>query len=75
MTDRVKGLYVVLDADYRVDDVEAIVSAIKMVKCVADVQTEDMVSDVDDYMARTRVRSELAKSLNTLVTDVLTQKS
>ena len=75
MTDRVKGLYVVLDADYRVDDVEAIVNAIKMVKCVADVQTEDMVSDVDDYMARTRVRSELAKSLNTLVTDVLTQKS
>ena len=75
MTDRVKGLYVVLDADYRVDDVEAIVNAIKMVKCVADVQTEDMVSGVDDYMARTRVRSELASSLNKLINDILTQKS
>ncbi len=57
MTDRIKGLVVGLDQDYREDDVQAIVDAIKMVKGVASV--EQSVATVDDYLNRERVRQEL----------------
>lgn len=59
MTDRVKGLYVALDKDYRVDDVEAIINAILMVKGVQRVETEGMVTNPDDWMARNRAAMEL----------------
>lgn len=61
MTDRVKGLVITLDKDYRTDDVEAIVNAIKMVKGVADVDTS--ITDMDDHMNRTIIRQELTKKL------------
>ena len=57
MTDRIKGLVVVLDQDYRTDTVDEIVNAIKMVKGVAAV--EKNVATLDDYMNRERVRQEL----------------
>jgi len=57
MTDRVKALTVVLDADYRDDDIEALVDAIKMMRCVADVRPE--ISTYEDYMHRARVRSDI----------------
>ena len=59
MTDRVKGLYVVLDKDYRTDDVEHIMNAIRMVKGVHTVDHEGMVSDFDDYANRQRAAMEL----------------
>ncbi len=52
MTDRIQGLTVALDRDYRDDDVEAIVNAIMMVKGVKGV-TKSVV-DTADYTARVR---------------------
>ena len=64
MTDRIKGLTVTLDQDYRDDDVEEIVNAIAMIRGVAHVALH--VTDVDDHMARQRVRHEISADLITL---------
>lgn len=63
MTDRVKGCYVAFDQDYRVDDVEVILKAIRMIKGVAEVSAEDMVRTPDDWMARQHVRQQLADKM------------
>jgi hypothetical protein len=47
MTDRVRSLTVTLDKEYRVDDVEAIVNAIKMTRGVATVENGPVVSGQD----------------------------
>lgn len=59
VTDRVRGAYVVFDHDIRTDDVEAVVNAIRMVRCVADVKTDQFVNNPNDYMARARVADEV----------------
>lgn len=56
MTDRVKALTVVLDADIREDDVECIVNAVRCIKHVSSVTMETV--GLDDYMARQRVASD-----------------
>lgn len=61
MTDRIKGVYVALDKDYRVDDAEEILAALKMVKGVLDVTGD--VCDFDDWNNRTRIRQELSAKL------------
>jgi len=61
MTDRIKGVYVALDQDYRVDDAEEILAALKMVKGVSDV-TGDII-DMDDWSNRVRIRHELSAKL------------
>lgn len=61
MTDRIKGLIVVLDKDYRDDDVKAIVDVIRMVKGVVAVRKS--VTDAEDWMNRTRVKHELLDKL------------
>jgi hypothetical protein len=57
MTDRIKGLTVTLDRDYRDDDVETIVNAIMMVKGVVNVAKS--ITTLDDHINRTRIRAEL----------------
>jgi len=57
MTDRVKGFVVTLEKDIRIDDVEVILSAIKMIRGIANVETS--VSDYDDHMNRERIKYEL----------------
>lgn len=61
MTDRIKGLTVTLDRDYRDDDVEAIVDAIKMIKGVIDVELH--VTEIEDHMARARVRYDVQDAI------------
>lgn len=61
MTDRVKGFTVVLDKDYRTDDVEAILSAIKMVKGVLTVSP--LIVDPSDYINRMRIQSDLEEKI------------
>lgn len=61
MTERIKGLVVTLDHDYRDDDVDAIVNAIMMVKGVIDVKKS--VTDIDDHMNRTRVVNALRQKV------------
>jgi hypothetical protein len=63
MTDRIHALTVVLDRDIRDDeDLEPVITAIRMVKGVADV-TDKHVTAPDDHMARARLRSELGSTM------------
>lgn len=57
MTDRIRHVTITLDRDYRDDDVEVILSAIKMIKGVAKVQPK--IVDVPDLLARAAVQADL----------------
>lgn len=57
MTDRVKGCHVAFGKDIRVDDVEFIINAIKMIKGVDSVTLN--ITDADDYMNRAVMKQEL----------------
>lgn len=61
MTDRIKAFTVVLDEDYRTDDVEQIHKALLMIKGVLSV--EPLVADAMDHVARQRARAELTEKL------------
>lgn len=61
MTDRIHALTVILDGDYRDDDVQTIVQAIQMIRGVSDVTTH--VTDLQDHAARERVKTELREKL------------
>ena len=61
MTDRIKGLVITLDHDYRTDDVDTIVNAIMMVKGVANVSKS--VASPDDHMNRARIVYKLRQNV------------
>lgn len=68
MTDRIKGFTVVLDKDIRVDDIEFVVNAIKIIKGVIGV--ESLVVDHSDYIARTRYRREVIEKINNVLEEL-----
>ena len=57
MTDRIRKLTVVLDRDFRSDDVQQIIDAIGMTKGVSEVKMH--VVGGEDWMARATVRNEM----------------
>ena len=57
MTDRVKGFTVTLEKDTRIDDVEFILNAIKMIKGVLHVKPS--ITKSDDHFARQRLKMEM----------------
>ena len=61
MTDRIRILTVTLDNDYRSDDVESVLNAIRMVKGVALVETR--VVEGGDYMNRQIATMELRQKV------------
>ncbi len=61
MTDRVKGFTVTLEQDIRIDDVEAILNAVKMIRGVAHV--EPSISTSEDHFARERVKMEMREKI------------
>jgi hypothetical protein len=61
MTDRVNSFLVVLDKDRRVDDIDAITTALRMVSGV--VSVTPMVDDYTDVVARSQLRRELKSRL------------
>ena len=64
MTDRVRTATVLFDRDFRIDDVETVLDALRMIKGVADVSfDEDDVTRVEDYYARRAVSMELGKGI------------
>ena len=65
MTDRIKGLTVVLESNIREDDVQVIVDAIKMIRGVGDVQTH--ISNLDHYLAFSQARMEMEKDIYNLM--------
>lgn len=72
MTDRVKGCYVAFDKDLRTDDVECVLDAIRMIRCVAEVTAEDYVTDPDDWMNRQQIRSDVGWTCSTVLHTLLT---
>jgi hypothetical protein len=67
MSDRIKGLIVHLDKDYREDDYEAVMNAIRMLKGVTDV--EPVMVDIDDHLNRQRIKRELEEKLFKVLRD------
>lgn len=57
MSDHTRCLVVVLDEDYRTDDAQSIVDAIKMVRGVRDVSAH--VSDITQHVAIETARAEV----------------
>jgi hypothetical protein len=72
MTDRVRHLTITLDEDTRVDDLEAVVSAIRHVRGVAGV--EHHVVRMEDHLARQAVRAEVQQKLHEAVNSVFRQR-
>lgn len=58
MTDRIAYLSVVLDGDYRDDDVKPIVKAIKMIRGVGSVSLGPAVTG-DDHLNRLRIKGDV----------------
>ena len=73
MTDRYKGFVVHLDHDIRSDDSEAIITAIKMVKGVAEISP--LVSKSEDMIAYMRGRNEILKQLHDFLMELYTGKT
>lgn len=65
MTDRLKGLIVTFEKDFRDDDAEHLIDAIRMLRGVLSVKP--LVSNIDDHIAQERVRRELGEKLLTVV--------
>ena len=61
MTDRVKGFTVTLEHDIRVDDVEMILNAVRMIHGVAHV--EPSITTSEDHMNRMMIRTEMRKKI------------
>lgn len=69
MTDIVKGFLVTLEEDIRIEDVEVIMQAIRMIKGVADV--EPSVLTTEDLMNRRRIKYELRDKFYKFIKDEL----
>ncbi len=61
MTDRIKGLVITLDNDYRIDDLENLINAIEQFRGVASVSPS--VASTDDHINRSRIKLELKQKL------------
>ena len=61
MTDRIKGFTVTLSHDIRIDDVEPLIEAVKMLRGVAHV--EPSLTTADDHMNRQMIMLELKQKL------------
>jgi hypothetical protein len=61
MTDRIHALTVVLEKDFRDDDCQHIIDAIKMIRHVVSVEAH--VSDLDTHTAYVRARADLGERL------------
>jgi hypothetical protein len=61
MSDRTNTITIVLDKTYRVDDTDAILNAVRMIKGVASADCN--VADAIEYMAETRARIEIEQKL------------
>jgi hypothetical protein len=71
MTDRVHSLTVVLEHDYRDDDVEVIVSAIHQIRGVLRVDTH--VTEISDHMAESRAIEHWRRKLVDLLWPTLAE--
>jgi len=68
MSNPVRVLTVVLDRDYKSEDLESVLGAIRMVKGVSGVETTDMGAD---YMAREIAKDEVRREVRDKLGDIL----
>ncbi len=68
MTDNIHGLTVGLDRDYRDDDVQFIIDAIRMIKGVSSVTAH--VTEMSDHLARERVADVVRTRMYNAIRDV-----
>jgi len=61
MSDRIKGLLVHLDGDYKDTSADNIITAIQMVKGV--VKVESVIANFEDHLNRSRARLELREKI------------
>jgi len=61
MTDRINALTIVLERDIRTDDIGPLIAAIRQLRGVLNVTQH--VSQLEDIVARARVRQELGEKL------------
>lgn len=61
MSDRINGFVVVLDKDYKDEDIEATINAIKQIKGVVAVKPN--IVTANDYIAKERIKIEIVKKL------------
>lgn len=71
MTDRHSGYVITLDRDIREDDAERVVTALRQIRGVVDVQPIGAADPGAEYVTRTRVQIELADKLLELHAEVL----
>jgi len=57
MTDRVKGLTVVLDQDIRIDDIQTLIDCIKMFRNVSSV--EPVITEPGDFIDRKKITHDI----------------
>ena len=69
MTDRLKGVWVAFEQDFREDDAESIIDAISCLRGVADVTP--CLSGSDDWMNRQRIKTEIAEKFLALYRTLL----
>jgi len=68
MTDRIKGFTVTLTDDIRIDDVQPLLDAVKMLKGVASVDVS--VTNMDDHMNRQMISMEFKTKLYDVLKDI-----
>lgn len=61
MTDRINALTVVLDHDYRDDDIEVVIQCIQLLRGVISVTPN--ITDISDHIALARAKQELREKL------------
>lgn len=70
MTARIRSLTVALDEDIRTDDVECLVNAIKMMRNVLSVTTNEV--NPNDWATERRVKLETAHKLTNIIAELYT---
>lgn len=68
MTDRVYGFHVLLDGEYRIDDIQPIIDAVMMMKHVKHVDIH--ISTSDTWMARTNAMIDMKYKLLQIAKDL-----
>ena len=69
MSDRINGFVVILDKDYKDEDVEATIKAIEQIKGVVAVKPNIVTSD--EHMAEARIKIEIVNKIYDFAQEIL----
>lgn len=69
MSDRINGFVVILDKNYKDEDIEATINAIEQIKGVVAVKPNIVTSD--DHIAETRIKIEIVNKIYEFAQEIL----